>query len=145
LVLSLVLLFGWVWPLSQRVNTLEGVALSLADQVGQNTAVCASPTLRILSPLTGSRAKVGDAVSFIGTAQHADTNRFQLAARPAAVGAAWTVIDTVSRDISLGNLALWDTTENSPATYEVRLTAVDRDNNPVANAPVCTIEIDLTD
>jgi proteasome lid subunit RPN8/RPN11 len=144
LVLSLVLLFGWVWPLRQQVNQLQSVTMLMAEQVVENTAVCPNPTLRILTPLNGSQAKVGDSVTFVGTATHTDTNRFQIAVRPINVAAEWTVEDDLRRDVSFGRLGAWDTTENGAATYEVRLTAVNRDNVALTNAPVCTIEIELT-
>lgn len=144
LVLSLILLFGWVWPLRQQVNNLEGVTLLLADQVAENSTVCPNPALRILTPLTDSRATTGDSVTFIGTATHADTNRFHLAVRPINVEAEWTLVNELRRDVSFGRLGVWDTTENRAATYEVRLTAVNRDNIILTNAPVCTIEIELT-
>ena len=144
LVLSLVLLFGWVWPLSQKVQTLEGATLMLADEVAANTAVCPSATLRILTPLTGSRARVGDVIALLGTATHPETNRFQLMVRPVNVEAGWLEIDTLWRDVSFGRLGTWDTSEKEPATYEVQLTAVNRDKIPLGNSPVCTIEIELT-
>ena len=144
LVLSLVLLFGWVWPLSQKIQTLEGATLMLADEVAANTAVCPSPTLRILTPLTGNQAKIGENITLVGTATHAETNRFQLTVRPVNVEADWAVIDDLRRDVSFGRLAVWDTSENSPATYEIRLTAVTRDNTIITNTPICTIEIELT-
>jgi proteasome lid subunit RPN8/RPN11 len=144
LVLSLALLLGWVWPLRQQVNNLEGVTLLLAEQVVENTAVCPNPAIRVLTPINGSQATIGDNVTFVGTATHADTNRFQLAVRPINVGAEWTLVNELRRDVSFGRLGLWDTTENRAATYEVRLTAVNRDNTILATAPVCTIEIELT-
>jgi hypothetical protein len=126
------------------VNNLEGVTLLLADQVAENSTVCPNPALRILTPLTDSRATTGDTVTFIGTATHADTNRFHLAVRPINVEAEWTLVNELRRDVSFGRLGVWDTTENRAATYEVRLTAVNRDNIILTNAPVCTIEIELT-
>lgn len=144
LVLSLVLLFGWVWPLSQKIQTLEGATLMLADEVAANTAVCPDATMRILTPLTGSRAQIGDVITLVGTATHADTNRFQLTARPVNVEADWKVLDNIRGDVSFGRLGAWNTSENNPATYEIRLTAVTRSNTIIADAPTCTIEIELT-
>jgi proteasome lid subunit RPN8/RPN11 len=140
----LALVFGWIWPLNQRVNTLEGMTLLLTDQSLVNTAVCPSSDLRILSPLTGSRAPVGSVITILGTAHHTDTNRFRLEQRLVNVGTSWNVIKEVRRDIQLGQLASWDTADLGAATYELRLTAVDRNNVKIENSPSCIIEIELT-
>ncbi len=44
---------------------------------------------------------------------------------------------------SFGELAEWDTSEYTPSAYELRLTAVDRNNVILSGPATCTIELEL--
>ena len=143
LLLSFFLLVGWVVPLTRQVNQLEALTLTLADQtlVG-NVAACPDPNLRILSPVVDSNVRVGGEVAVLGTAVHPEAYRYQVEVRP--VGAdLWSLVGDKQADTDLGTIATWDTTPHQPATYEMRLTAVDRNNIRLTNSAICQITLDL--
>jgi hypothetical protein len=145
LLLSLFMLFGWVVPLTQEVIRLQNTVIALADDVfaDSNGAVCPDPRLRILSPLTGSTIPVGEELELAGTAMFDEAARYQLHARPAG-SQTWNEIGAKRGDERLGELATWDTKSVPPGNYEVRLTAVDRNNVRLNNSPLCVIAIQLT-
>ncbi len=144
LLLSFFLLVGWVVPLTKQVNQLEALTLTLADRtLTENAAACPDPNLRILSPLTGSSVRAGSALDVVGTAVHPAAYRYRVEVRPAGTDS-WLLVDDKRQDTSLGVLATWDTTPHQPAAYEMRLTAVDRNNIRLSNSNVCLININLT-
>ncbi len=145
LMVSLFLIFGWVWPMSRQIANLEGLTLLMADEAGVNTAICPNPNIRILSPVNGDRISAGTDVSIIGVAQHSEANRFLIESRLINVDEAWAEEDIFRGDTQLGKLGVWRTDTLGAATYELRITAVDRSNIPLdEDAARCTIELTLT-
>ena len=144
LLLALFMLIGWVIPLSQEVNRLENVVLVMANEAlaDTNAAACPDPRLRMLNPILGSRFHIGTEIEVIGTASYPDATRYQVEQRPFDSGE-WLPLNTVRRSTKLGQLASWDTTEAAPGIYEIRLTAVDRNNIILANTARCEIAIEL--
>lgn len=143
LLLGFFLLVGWVVPLTRQVNQLEALALTLADQtLTENVAACPDPNLRILSPAAGSNVRVGDEVNVVGTAVHPEAYRYRVEVRP--VGAdLWSLAGNKRAATDLGTIATWDTTLHQPAAYEMRLTAVDRNNIRLANSAMCLITLEI--
>lgn len=144
LLLALFMLIGWVIPLSQEVNRLENVVLVMANEAlaETNAAACPDPRLRILNPILGSGFRVGTELEVMGTASHPDATRYQIEQRPLNTDA-WQPINTIRRSTKLGELANWNTTELTPGLYEIRLTAVDRNNIRLTNTARCDIAIEL--
>lgn len=144
LLLALFMLIGWVIPLNQQVNRLENVVLIMADEAlaDTNAAACPDPRLRLLNPIWGSRFRIGSEVAVMGTASHPDAARYQVEQRLSGADS-WTLLNTVRRSTKLGELAAWDTTTVLPGEYELRLTAVDRNNIRLANTARCEIAIEL--
>ena len=143
LLLSFFLLVGWVVPLTRQVNQLETLTLTLADQtLAENTIACPNPNLRILSPVAGSGVRVGDEVAVVGTAVHPEAYRYRVEVRP--VGAdLWSLVGDKRASTDLGTIATWDTSPHQPAAYEMRLTAVDRNNIRLTNSAMCLITLEL--
>ncbi len=112
---------------------------ALADT---NAAACPDPRLRMLNPILGSGFYVGTEIEVLGTASYPDATRYQVEQRPLNSDA-WLPINTIRRSTRLGQLATWDTTEAAPGVYEIRLTAVDRNNIRLPNSARCEIAIEL--
>jgi proteasome lid subunit RPN8/RPN11 len=144
LLLALFMLLGWVLPLSQEVDRLESVVLVMADDAlaDTNAAACPDPRLRILTPVHGTGFRVGAKIELIGTASHPDAARYQIEERPYGSDT-WVLLNTVRRSTKLGKLAAWDTTPHLPGVYELRLTAVDRNNVRLPNSARCEIAVEL--
>jgi proteasome lid subunit RPN8/RPN11 len=143
LILSFFLLVGWVVPLTQQVNQLEALTLTLADQtLTENVAACPDSNLRILSPAVGSSVRMGSEVDVVGTAVHPDTYRYRVEIRPLGADL-WSLVDDKRADTALGTIATWDTTLHQPAAYEMRLTAVDRNNIRLTNSALCLITLEV--
>lgn len=144
LLITFFLLIGWVAGLNRQVNQLETVITTMAEEglANSNAALCPDANLRILTPLTGSKALVGDPVAILGSATVSDAARYQLQSR--LIGTeAWDTITVRRRDTELGQLGKWNTKELLPGTYEVRLTAVDSNNIRLSNSASCVINLDL--
>ncbi|MFQ5400281.1 MAG: Mov34/MPN/PAD-1 family protein [Anaerolineae bacterium] len=143
LLLGFFLLAVWAVSLNGRVNRLEHLALTLADETLANSnAACPDPRLRILAPLVASEVKVGEKVEVIGTADHPAAARYHVEVRPVG-GDTWTLLAAKQRGTPLGRLALWDTAGLAPASYEVRLLAVDRNNIRLVETDLCTLRLEL--
>lgn len=143
LILGFFLLVGWVVPLTRQVQQLEALSLSLADAtLTKNAAACPDPNLRILIPEADGTIKSGSEVTVMGTADHSDAFRYRVEVRPVGTEP-WTLINAQRQDKTLGSLATWDTTPHLPATYEMRLTAVDRNNVRLVNTALCLISFEL--
>ena len=145
LLLSFFLLVGWVMPLTREVDRLQNMVILLADEAlaQSNAAYCPEPNLRILAPLTNSRIPVGSPVEVMGTAMITEAAGYQVNVRPVE-SASWLLVDQRRQGTKLGQLAVWDT-ESAPAgDYEMRLTAVDRNNIRLSTSPPCAIAIELT-
>ncbi|MCP4415312.1 MAG: hypothetical protein GY805_01735 [Chloroflexi bacterium] len=141
-VLGFFLLFGWVVALNRQVKSLESVVVTLADETSISAAVCPNPQLRILSPVANSQQAVGEDVVVFGTAVHPEAARYQIEYRPAG-GENWELAGVQRRQTDLGLLTRWDTAELPLGLYELRLTAVDRQNIPLLGIPSCQISVEL--
>lgn len=144
ILLSLILLIGWVIPMSLQVGQLQNVVLTMSNPAlaASNAAACPDYRLRILSPLTGTSYPVGDKISLLGTANHPDAARYQLEIRPAGTDN-WALLHTKRWDANLGQLGQWNTASYQPGSYELRLKAVDRNNVRLAGSEVCQISLEL--
>jgi proteasome lid subunit RPN8/RPN11 len=144
LLLTLFMLFGWVIPLNQEVNRLENVVLVMAGEALQetNAAACPDPRLRILNPIHGSGFHIGAEIEMMGTVSIPDATRYQIEQRPFDEDE-WQLLKTVRRSTNLGHLATWDTTEVPAGAYEIRLTAVDRNNIILPDLARCQIALEL--
>ncbi len=145
LLLSFFLLVGLVLPLTREVDRLQNMVIVLADTAlaDSNAAFCPDPALRILAPLTGSRAPAGSIIELMGTAMIADAAGYQINVRPAE-GASWILVGERRKGTKLGELAAWDTESAPVGDYEVRLTAVDENHIRLSGSPPCAIAIELT-
>ena len=142
LLLTFSLLVGWVLPLTRQVGYLQSAVQTLADNGAGNAAACPDPDLRLLTPALGHVVPAGSRVEMIGTANVPEAARYRVEVRPAGTDT-WSLVNARRQDISLGLLAEWDTTPHMPALYEVRLTAVDRNNVRLASTPPCLVTIEV--
>lgn len=144
MLLSLIMLLGWVLPLTREVDRLQNTVVVLADTAleGSNATLCPDMRLRILAPLAEQQAAAGERLEISGTAMWPEAARYQVDMRP-ATSQSWTLIGRQRGDIKLGRLALWDTTAVTPGTYALRLSAVDNNNIRLAGSPDCTINFDI--
>lgn len=138
------LLGAWVFTLNRQIDRLESVVVMLASetQADTNAAVCPDPRLRLITPVTGSRVGVGSRVAVIGVADLPTAARYRVEIRPSE-STEWNLVDMRRRDASFNQLAEWDTAEYPPATYELRLTAVDGNNIIIAGTAECVISLEL--
>ncbi len=142
LILGFFLLVGWAIPLSRQVSNLESVVLTSLNATSPNVESCLDPRVRILTPLTGSRAYVGTNVDLLGTVDHPDAYKYMVTAR--ALGAeSWQEINTRRTDTTLGSLGSWNTVDWQPGVYQLRLAAVDRNSIPVSTSASCIINFEL--
>ncbi len=144
-ILTFFLLVGWVAVLNQQVEQLENVVLMMADEVlvQSNAALCPNPNMRILSPLTAQTAVSGSEIEILGTAVYPEARKYRVEGRILGSGSEWLTIGIRRRDTDLGKLATWKTVNAPLGNYEVRLVALDNNNIRLANAPTCTIEINI--
>lgn len=141
-VLGFFLLIGWVVALNREVNHLESVIASLAGETSLNALSCTDAQLRILAPVTQSQLTAGQDVAIFGTAVHPEAARYQLEYRPAD-STLWELVGVQRRQTDLGLLTTWKTGELPAGAYDLRLTAVDRQNIPLPNISSCQISIEL--
>jgi hypothetical protein len=141
-VLGFFLLFGWVVALNRQVNSLESVVASLAGETSINAVSCVNPQLRIVAPVAESHLTRGEDVAIFGTAVQPEAARYQIEYRPAE-GESWELAGVQRRQTDLGLLTSWDTSELPFGRYELRLTAVDRQNIPLPGVASCHIAVEL--
>jgi len=141
-VLGFFLLFGWVVALNRQVTSLESVVASLAGETSINAVACTDAHLRIVAPVAGSRLQLGEKIAIFGTAVQPDAARYQIEYRPVE-GDSWELAGVQRRQTDLGLLTNWDTSELPFGRYELRLTAVDRQNIPLPGVTSCQITVDL--
>jgi proteasome lid subunit RPN8/RPN11 len=146
LLLSLLMLLGWVLPLTREVDRLQNMVIVLADSAlsESNAGLCPDPRLRILVPLAVQQIPAGSVVEITGTAMLPDVSRYQVDLRPYAVEERWTTIGSLRGSTKLGELALWDSETWPPGTYEMRLVPVDNNNIMLPGSPPCVIDVELT-
>lgn len=146
LLLSLIMLLGWVLPLTQEVDRLQNMVIVLADSAlaDSNAGLCPDPRLRILAPLATQQIPAGSLVEITGTAMLPEVARYQIDLRPAAVEGRWTTAGTHRGSTKLGELALWDTESWPSGAYEMRLVPVDNNNIPLPGSPPCMIGLALS-
>lgn len=144
LVVSFFLVVGGIMPLAQRAEVLETTVLTLADQTlaESNALTCPDPRLRIITPINNQILPLEAEIPLVGTALVETAVRYQVEMRPAGVQN-WLLVDRFNRDIRLGELLTWNTTGLTPGPYELRLTAVDRNNIRLANSSACQLGLTL--
>ncbi len=144
LVATFFLVVGGIMPLSERVDVLETTVLTLADQTlaDSNAATCPDPRLRIITPINNQILPLGSTMPLVGTSLVEDAARYQVEMRPAG-DQNWSLVDRFTRDTRLGELISWDTTGMTPGPYELRLTAVDRNNIRLSNSSACFVGVTL--
>jgi len=145
MLLTLIMLLGWVLPLTREVDRLQNTVVVLADTAlaESNAALCPDMRLRILAPLVGQQVRAGELLEVTGTAMVPEVTRYQVDVRPND-GQAWSVIGLRRGELKLGQLARWDTTAVVPGVYEMRLSAVDNNNIRLSNSPSCLIAVEVT-
>jgi proteasome lid subunit RPN8/RPN11 len=148
IVLTLGLLFGGVLPLYLHSTNLENIVVSLADNnleaaSGAGLAECPDPALRIYAPAPGSAVASGTILAVSGVAQHEGAASYAIEIRPGEE-LEWWPIHSFNRDVELGRLVEWDTTGYAPARYQMRLVALNDQQQPLAGATPCNITFDLT-
>ncbi|MBK8900377.1 MAG: Mov34/MPN/PAD-1 family protein [Anaerolineaceae bacterium] len=141
-VMGFFLLFGWVVVLNRQINHLESIVTSLASETSLNAVSCADAQLRIVAPVAQSQLTAGDDVAIFGTAVQPEAARYQIEYRPAG-GELWELAGVQRRQTDLGLLTNWDTSELPWGWYELRLTAVDRQNIPLPGMASCQIALEL--
>ena len=141
LLLGFFLLVGWAIPYSNQIQMMESVLLTTTNETSPNVNSCLDPRVRILTPLTGSRAFVGAKIDLIGTVNHPDANKYLVKTRP--VAGEWLDINSRRTDTTLGSLGSWNTTDLEAGIYELQLTAVDRNNIPLPNSAACVLTLEL--
>jgi proteasome lid subunit RPN8/RPN11 len=144
LIFSLFLLAGWVIPLNRQLGRLQDVVLMLAQEgvANEKFAGCPDSRLRILAPASGDTVIVGDETPVIGTAAVPNAFRYRVEVK-AAGGESWSLLQARRRSSDLAELARWDTAEARPGPYQLRLTAVDRNNIILPNSPDCLVALEL--
>lgn len=143
LALSLFLLVGGVVPLKRQVTEMETVIMNMANSnVNPNAHACPDPRLRFLAPTNGNVARLGNAVSFIGTAVYPNAVRYKVEARLNGTET-WQELGNQRRSDQFSTLANWNTNDAAAGMYDVRLTAVDSNNIRLTNSPNCLINIEL--
>ncbi|MBX7251769.1 MAG: Mov34/MPN/PAD-1 family protein [Candidatus Promineofilum sp.] len=143
LLLSFFLIVAGV-QLTRRVDLLETTVLNLAQSspTQSNALACPDPRLRILAPLTGTSFTAGARIPLVGTADYPGARRYQIDVRPAGTET-WTLLDRHRGNTTLGQLALWDTTELPAGQYELRLAPVDLNNIRLTDSSPCAITLGL--
>lgn len=141
-VMGFFLLIGWVVALNRQVNHLESVVASLAGETSLNALSCADAQLRIVAPVAESQLKAGEDIAIFGTAVQPEAARYQVEYRPAE-SELWELAGVQRRQTDLGLLTNWDTSELPSGWYELRLTAVDRQNIPLPGMASCQIAVEL--
>ncbi|MCP4363250.1 MAG: hypothetical protein GY796_35055 [Chloroflexi bacterium] len=143
LALAIFLLLFWIIPQNRRATELETVLLTLADsQINPNAQLCPDSRLRLLSPMMGTALQVGTEFDILGTAVYPEAVRYRVETRPTGQEQ-WKELGSRKRGDHLLTLATWNTTNHSPGKYDVRLTAVDRNNIRLPNSPPCLINLEL--
>lgn len=144
LLLSLILLIGGILPLAAKVGQLQAVVLGLSVQAltDKNVATCPDSRLRIVAPVLETAVSQGSPIPIIGTATYPGAARYRVEIRPAG-GESWALLNSARRSVALGQLALWRAANYLPGTYELRLTAVDRNNVRLSQSPTCQISLEL--
>jgi proteasome lid subunit RPN8/RPN11 len=143
LLLALLLLAGWAGRLQRQVNQMQQVMITLADETWQtaNISACPDPQLRLLLPLAGSSLTPGP-ISFVGTAVQPQAHQYRLEGRLSG-NDEWQLLNQWRREVTLDELASWDTSDYAPGQYEVRLIAVDSNNVRLTNSALCQIMFEL--
>jgi proteasome lid subunit RPN8/RPN11 len=142
-IVAFLILIGLLFSTRRQINQLQTVTLTLANASDNlNAQACPDPRLRILAPGFGQIVKDNSEINIIGTAVFPEARRYRLEVRPVGLET-WTAVGIRSANTNLGTLATWDTEPYAPAEYEIRLTAVDRNNIRLTNSPPCSINVQL--
>lgn len=147
LLLAVVLLAGMLINANRRAAVLETINsgylaahLSAAESAG--LAECPETSLMIMSPLAAESLDAGLVVDVLGRASEPDAYRYLVQTRP--VGATdWVELNRFRRSVDTGFLATWDTGLFQSGQYELRLIAVDRDDQMLPLSGGCTIVLQV--
>jgi hypothetical protein len=143
LALALFMLLFWIVPLNRQTSQMQTVLLNMANSSAYpNVAACPDPRLRLIAPMQGSAARIGSQVELIGTAVYPGAFRYQIDVRLSGQQE-WQKVDDRRRPTELDVLGMWNTGDRAPGTYDVRLTAVDRNAIRLPNSPDCVIQVQL--
>ena len=147
LLVTLGVLFGGLIPVLRQARALENVVVVLADEEmaranGSGLADCTDPRLRIYAPLAGQEIAAAETVLIVGTANHKDAASYRLDLRPAGVDN-WRLLEAFRRDVATAPLTEWDTLVYSPGEYQLRLQALDRQEQPLADTASCIITVGI--
>ena len=147
LIVSLGVLFGGLLPVLQQARALENVVVVLAEEEmaranGSGLADCTDPRLRIYTPLAGQEIASAETVQIVGTANHEDAASYRLELRPVGVDN-WWLLEAFRRDVATAPLTEWDTLVYSPGKYQLRLQALDRQEQPLSDTGGCVITVEM--
>lgn len=146
LLLAVLLLGTMLITVNRRAAALEvisqgylGAHMSAAETAG--LADCPTPNLVIMSPLAAESISAAE-VSILGKAQVAGAHHYLVQTRPAGA-TDWTELSRFRRPVRVGQLAGWETATFADGQYELRLSAVDRDEQLLTPQSSCTIVLEL--
>jgi hypothetical protein len=146
ILLSLGMLLGGILPLTRHSQALEAaVAAFSADALAQHAsagAFCPDDRLRIVAPAPGQALSRHTPVTVVGTADVAAAGGYALETQPAGEEL-WMTVATMRRDVRFGLLTQWDVTQLADGAYVLRLSAVDRHGDSLADVSPCIIPLTL--
>lgn len=147
LFLALILYIGGIRPLQTEVESLESAVVYLANESFVSTEQCPQESMRILYPPSGYQISKGSELVLLGTAVVPESYRYQIAISPLNQPTtpderAWDIVYETRQGTNFGEVGTLYTGDwPGNAYYSVRLQAVDRERQPIASAPTCTINI----
>lgn len=135
------LLLVVILPMQRKAAALAAVTLALSEQAFREaetagTAVCPDAQLRLIAPQAGGELSSNTQVSLVGTANHAAATQYTVYIR-ASQEDGWRVVNQFRRGRVLAILGQVDTTTLPPGSYQLHLSAADRNGQPVGQP--CTI------
>lgn len=145
LIMTFCLLLFVIVPQERQITALENVTLMFATEA-MNTATeagaaaCPDPDLRLITPLAGGTAPMGEELVIVGTADVAAANRYSLQIR-ASTAEQWSTVATFRRDHRLAELGRVDTGELSPGPYQLLLAARNNQNQIIGETCMILFEL----
>jgi proteasome lid subunit RPN8/RPN11 len=146
LFLAVLLLGTMLISANRRAAVLEtisqgylGAHMSAAEAAG--LADCPTPTLMLMDPLAAESISEAE-VDILGQAQLAGAHHYLVQTRPAGA-TDWVELSRFRRPVRVGQLATWETANYPSGQYELRLSAVDRDEQLLTPQSSCTIVLEL--
>ncbi len=146
LLLAVLLLGTMLISVNRRATILETIAqgylgahMSAAETAG--LAACPTPTLMIMNPLAAESISDTE-VDILGQAQLIGAHHYLVQTRPAGA-TDWVELSRFRRPVRAGQLATWETATYPRGQYELRLSAVDRNEQLLTPQASCTIVLEL--